>query len=242
MTEMSSSIALATQTVLQRDFEVTTNNIANMKTGGFERRLMPHSEAVVNPAVGKNYSFVEDLAAVRDTSPGAFQATGDPFHVYANKGYFGVMTPNGVRYTRHGAFTLNDEGIVVTAQGYPVLDTNNAPITLPEGSTSVTIGTDGTMSDKEGVIAQIGRFNFANPYDMNEEEGTLFETAQIPFEEVNARLTQGGFDGGNVNAVLETTKLTYLLRRIQHTQKIIEMNNQQEELTTKTLLKIAPAT
>lgn len=241
MTDLSSNVALSSQTVLQRDFENTTHNIANMKTGGFQRVLMPSSEAKVNPGGGQNYSYVEDLATIRDLTPGKFQSTGDPFHVYSNKGYFAVQTPEGVRYTRNGAFTLNDEGNIVNAEGYSVLDTNNAPITIPEGSLSIGIGIDGTISDQNGVIAQLGRFNFENPYALEEREGTLFETDQVAFEEVGARITQGGYDGGNVNSVIETTKLTYLLRRIQHTQKVIEMNAQQEEMATRTLLKTAPA-
>lgn len=241
MLDLSSNVALSSQTVLQRDFEITANNMANLKTGGFQRVLLPHSEAVVNPAGGRKYSYVEDLAVVRDLSPGKFQSTGDPFHVYADRGYFAVNTPEGVRYTKNGAFTLNEEGLIVTAQGDPVLDINNAPINIPEGSQNISIGVDGTLSDQNGLIAQLGRFNFENPYDLKEQEGTLFATDQVPFEEVNARLTQGGFDGGNVNPVIETTKLTYLLRRLQHTQKIIEMNAQQEEMATRTLLKVAPA-
>lgn len=241
MVNTSSSVALSAQTVYTRDLSNVINNIANANTAGFERSLMPHSEAVVNPGIGQKYSYVEDLAVIRDTAPGAFKSTGDPFHVYANKGYFAVNTPQGVRYTKNGAFTLNDEGILVSMEGHPVLDVNNAPITLPEGSFNIKIASDGTLSDQEGVIAQLGRFNFANPYDLQEREGTLFETNQLPFEEINARITQGGYDGGNVNPVVETTKMTYLLRRIQHTQKVIEMNNQLEEMTTRTILKTAPA-
>tara|TARA_A100000171_G_C2104500_1_gene131549 strand:- start:63 stop:791 length:729 start_codon:yes stop_codon:yes gene_type:complete len=241
MTELSSNVALSSQMVLQRDFEITTNNIANMKTGGFERRLMPYSEAKVNPALGKKYSFVEDLAVIRDLSPGVLQSTGDPFHVYASQGYFGVNTPEGVRYTKNGAFTLNDESMLVTAQGHPVLDNNNAPIILPEGTVTINIASDGTISDQNGLIAQLGRFNFENPYDMTALEDTLFETQQAAFEDTKARITQGGYDGGNVNPVIETTKMTYLLRRIQHTQKIIEGNSQLESMTTQKLLKTASA-
>jgi flagellar basal-body rod protein FlgG len=36
-------------------------------------------------------------------------------------GFFEVLTPNGIRFTRQGNFSINTEGLLITIQGYPVL-------------------------------------------------------------------------------------------------------------------------
>ena len=56
-------------------------------------------------------------------------------------GFFQVTMPDGtLAYTRDGSFSLDSQGNVVTASGYPI----SPAITIPVGTQSVTIGNDGT--------------------------------------------------------------------------------------------------
>src|SRR3546814_11565064 len=58
-------------------------------------------------------------------------------------GYFQVEMPDGtIGYTRAGNFSLSSEGVVVTSDGLPL----QPQIQVPEGASSLTIGTDGTVS------------------------------------------------------------------------------------------------
>ena len=36
-------------------------------------------------------------------------------------GFFDISTPNGIRFTKHGRFKLNQDGRLVTTEGHPVL-------------------------------------------------------------------------------------------------------------------------
>ncbi|NIP73067.1 MAG: flagellar hook-basal body complex protein, partial [Gammaproteobacteria bacterium] len=49
------------------------------------------------------------------------------FAIVSGDGFFSVGTPQGERFTRAGNFTLNHEGLLVTAEGYPV-NGKNGPI------------------------------------------------------------------------------------------------------------------
>jgi flagellar basal-body rod protein FlgG len=98
---------------------------------------------------------------------GNLQQTSNPLDLaIQGNGYFQVLQPDGqIAYTRDGSFELNQNGQIVTADGYQVLPN----ITLPPNATSVTVGTDGTISistpgsSKTTVVGQIQLASFINP-------------------------------------------------------------------------------
>jgi flagellar basal-body rod protein FlgF len=80
-----------------------------------------------------------------DLQQGALTTTGNPLDVAIDgAGFFAVQTPQGVRYTRNGAFQRNAGGILTTRAGDPVLGEGNQPIRVPPNAT-VKIGEDGAV-------------------------------------------------------------------------------------------------
>ncbi len=75
---------------------------------------------------------------------GNVNQTGNSLDLAINgRGFFQVLTPDGtLAYTRDGSFQTSATGQLVTASGYVV----QPAITIPQGTQSVTIGTDGTVS------------------------------------------------------------------------------------------------
>ena len=73
--------------------------------------------------------------------------------MYAIRSYYGqffaVNTPNGVRLTRDGLFTMNGEGKLVTKQGYEVL---SADYFQTKTAISFTPQDSVISIDKNGVI------------------------------------------------------------------------------------------
>jgi flagellar basal-body rod protein FlgF len=190
---------------------------------GFQRRLMTYSEKMSYALPSEPFSYVEDLVAVKDTSQGAYVRTENPLHVFLRgEGYFALQTPAGVRYSRAGAFTLDQESRLISPEGHLVLNEGFSPITLPEGNQSIVIASDGTISDEKGAIAQLGVFTFENPYDVKDEEGTLITTEQMPQSATNISLVQYGYEGSNTNSILEAQRLIELTRAYQYFEKIIE--------------------
>jgi len=58
-------------------------------------------------------------------------------------GFFQITMPDGsISYTRDGSFSMDAQGNVVTASGYPL----SPAITIPANALSVTVGLDGTVS------------------------------------------------------------------------------------------------
>ena len=59
------------------------------------------------------------------------------------QGFFQIRLPSGdVAYTRDGAFHLDQNGNIVTADGNPL----DPAVTIPTNATSISIGSDGTIS------------------------------------------------------------------------------------------------
>jgi flagellar basal-body rod protein FlgF len=233
---IAKDVALSKLIVLSNDVGVISNNIANASTAGFQRRFMPYSEKHIKPGPYEGFSYVEDLAAIKDKSQGPFMRSDDPYHVFiqGEGAYFAVETARGNRYTRAGAFTLDNQGRLSTPQGDLVLSDGSAPIILPEGSTDIVIASDGTISDQDGPIARIGIFSFADPLDVVDEEDTLVNTTQAPIVAQDVSVIQYGYEGSNTNSIQETTKLLMVTAAYQQINKSIEEQNKIESRQIET--------
>ena len=100
-------------------------------------------------------------------SQGDFLQTENPLDlVIEDAGFFQVLRPDGTTaYTRAGAFKKDGTGRVVTSDGFPL----QPGITIPADATSVTVGTDGTVSvttPGQTTAQQVGSIQlarFVNP-------------------------------------------------------------------------------
>ena len=119
------------------------------------------------------------VASIKDTlTQGSLTSTGNPLDLAINgNGYFQILQPDGqTTYTRDGAFQLNQNGQMVNSSGYQVLPN----VTIPANATSVTIGTDGTVSvtvPGSAAATQVGQIqlaNFVNPQGLQPLGGNLF--------------------------------------------------------------------
>src|SRR3546814_5400788 len=72
------------------------------------------------------------------------QATDNPTDMAINgAGFFQVLKPDGTTvYTRDGSFSVSAEGRLVTGDGYSL----QPDINIPEGTQSLTIVKDGTVT------------------------------------------------------------------------------------------------
>ncbi len=104
------------------------------------------------------------VASIKDRlTQGTMTSTGNPLDLAINgSGYFQVLKqPSGQTvYTRDGSFQLNQNGQLVTSSGYQVIPN----VTIPSNATSVTIGTDGTVSittPGSSTATQVGQIQLA---------------------------------------------------------------------------------
>jgi flagellar basal-body rod protein FlgF len=225
--ENTAYIALARQMAMHHQMDVIANNLANMNTSGFKSEKMLFEEYLMRLLSQEQLSFVQDYGVTRDMGPGSFERTGDPLNMAINgAGFFAVETPQGTRYTRNGRFQLDQEGKIVTSEGFALLDEGEQPIVLAEDAGKPTIARDGTISNENGeVIGRIRAFIFENEQGLHKEGSSLYAADASPSPAENAWIEQGMLEMSNVEPIAEMTTMVDVLRAYQGMQSLIEQDH-----------------
>src|ERR1041385_5359072 len=187
--ENASLVGLSRQIALQRELDVVANNIANINTTGykadntvFQEFMMPVARANQFRGADRQLSFVQDRATWIDLTQGPVQPTGNPLDIaLSGNAFLTVQTPGGERYTRNGALQINNQGQLVTSEGYPVVG-QNGPIVFQPSDREISIGLDGLISVREGqntTDAQRGKLklaSFAQPQRLQKDGTSTYMT------------------------------------------------------------------
>ncbi|HWY62834.1 MAG TPA: flagellar basal-body rod protein FlgF [Rhizomicrobium sp.] len=238
-------VSLSQQLAAYRSMDVIANNLANISTPGFKRESAKFEEYItrVAPSEGQtgmqSVSFVKDAGVSRDLSQGNVQTTGAPFDFAINgNGYFVVQTPQGMRYTRDGHFTLDANGQVVNSDGY-ALQGDSGAITITPADTNVHVGQDGIISSTvNGLASQIGKLqvvDFANERTLVKEGANLYSTSQTPTTAANATIGQGMLESSNVQSVLEISHMIEVMRAYQATASL---SQSQEDMIRQAVTRL----
>jgi len=232
--QAASLVLLSQQHALQRAMDVVANNIANSNTTGFKRTGVEFDTMTMNPQAGQSLNFVVDRATYRDTAPGPIQPTGNTLDfAIKGAGYFEVMgADNKVRYTRNGAFQLNNQGQLTNLSGLPVLSDGGAPITLPDTTTEINISNDGFVTariDHGTSLAEVGKIavvKIDNQQAMQAEGADLYTTNETPTPIDNSSgVVQGALEHSNVQSVTEMTDMIKIYRSYEQATNLISQEN-----------------
>ncbi len=180
-------VGVSAQAALARELDVIANNMANVSTTGFKARsarfqeyLMPVASADSFQRSDRRLSYVIDQGTPLDLTQGPVEPDGNPMHVaLRGDAFLAVQTPQGVRYTRNGAFELNAQGNLVTSDGYAVQG-DGGPITIGQQETGLSIAPDGTVSTNLGIRGRLRLVTFANPQALKSEGANLFSSDARP--------------------------------------------------------------
>ena len=152
-------IASTGMSAQERNVEVISNNIANMRTTGFKRQRIEFQDLLYQiyrragsltsdggtqvPVGVEVGSGVKTAATSRIMSQGSVEVTNKDLDVaIRGEGYFIVNLPDGrTAYTRDGSFERNSSGELVTIDGYEV----QPGIVIPDTARSVSISDDGVV-------------------------------------------------------------------------------------------------
>ena len=130
--------------------------------------------------------YIDEIAV--DYQQGALESTGNTYDLaIVGDGFFALQTPDGVRYSRNGAFFKNAQGYLQDIRGYNLLDMQGNPIRIPANVADSAVTITGA-----GVIYVPGNELQLNPVtnrweavgNMNIQQ----PLAQIQFVEFGNRL------------------------------------------------------
>lgn len=187
---------------------ITSNNLANISTPGFKRDVPIFEGYIVK-------------ATKTDFQQGPFESTENRFDLaLSGPGFFQVETPQGVRYTRNGNFTLTNEGRLVNMEGHPVV----GDVTIPDDATEVQILEDGRVFADGDEIAQIEIVEFEDPNVLAKEGYSLFVPKGAGIEPrvaTGTTVEQGYLERSNADPVRESVELIDTMRTYEVFQKIV---------------------
>ena len=254
-------IASTGMSAQERNVEVISNNIANMRTTGYKRQRAEFEDLLYQqitragsstseqgtmiPAGLEIGSGVRTVATPRVMSQGSVNVTERELDVaIRGEGFFMVQLPDGrTAYTRDGSFERSPEGTLITSTGYQI----EPGITIPGDAASVAISPDGIVSAVIGTDAaptQLGQLQlarFVNKSGLESLGDNLFvETAAsgpaqvgVPNNDSNGNLLQGYLEMANVNSVTEIADLIAAQRAYEMNARIISGADQMMQATSQ---------
>jgi flagellar basal-body rod protein FlgG len=229
----------------QTQLDVISNNLANVSTNGFKRSRavfedllyqtlrQPGAQSSQQSQIPTGLQLgtgVRPVSTAHIFTQGNLQKTDNSLDLAAQgNGFFQILLPDGTTgYTRDGSFQKDNQGQIVTSDGYPL----QPAITIPATALSVSIGTDGTVSVTTAGSAastQIGSIQlatFINPAGLQSAGQNLFlETASSGTPTPNTPGTNGA--GAVLQGYVETSNVNVaeeLVTMIQ-TQRAYELNS-----------------
>lgn len=251
--------------------ENITNNLANVNTNGYKREDLvvgdflrlyqeKRDELPLENQTKEGAKFTHRTMArvpqvidsYRDMSVGAFQQTSNTFDVALKEQnlFFAVLTPDGIKLTKDGAFTLNDEGQLVTKQGHKVLPAdyaeNGGVIEFNAEFKSVELDKNGKFSyltpgnerfvpGKELLLVEPQRMNRLKPEGDNLFTPDAADTLS-PVKDSGA-VSQGFLEKSNVNAIRSMVGMIEAQRLVGMYQKA--MDTQMNDMNRDAIEKIA---
>ncbi len=250
----------------QTNIDVISNNLANVNTNGYKRERAEFktllydtiARASLDPANNVNRPVnlqiglgVRPIATSRIFTTGNIETTGIKTDFYIEgEGFFAVRdglpdADNNVAYTKDGSFKLSigENGLMlVTSEGYPVLNVDGEAIILPADASSdrIFVEKDGTIlyPDANNVMQDLGmRMNvvqFQNPQGLESIGSNLFKTTSASGEPVletdgvnkPSNVRQGTLEMSNVQVAQEMVSLIIAQRAYELNSKAITTSDE----------------
>ncbi|MDI1260659.1 flagellar basal-body rod protein FlgF [Aquabacterium sp.] len=220
--------------------DVLANNLANISTTGFRAELQAIRAVPVRGDGATTRVYSLETTVGYDDSQGPITTTGRPLDVaLQGKSMLAVSALDGTEaYTRFGSLTVNNEGVLMTQSGLPVLG-DGGPITIPQNA-QASIAPDGTVSAKEasGKITGIGKLKLVTPeIKLTRGEDGLFrdaDGAELPVD-ANARVQDGALEGSNVNPIETMISMIAAARQFEAQMKLIQTSESNEKAASQLL-------
>jgi flagellar basal-body rod protein FlgG len=233
----------------QTNIDNVAHNLANVNTTGYKKSRIEFEDLVYQEmrAAGVSASAVSDapvglevglgtraVATARNFATGNLRSTGSPLDMaIEGNGFFQVSLPDGTTaYTRSGAFHMDAQGLLVTAEGYSM----DPQITIPNDATTVSISKDGIVSVTvagQTTAQQIGTIEiatFSNPGGLRPMGGNLFiptsasgdaETG-APGTDQRGTIAQSFLEDSNVSVVEEMVNMIMGQRAYEANSRVVK--------------------
>jgi flagellar basal-body rod protein FlgG len=231
----------------QANIDNVAHNLSNVNTTGFKKSRVEFEDLVYQQMRAPGAPTSQEgeapvgleaglgtrvVASARNFAVGNLRSTNNPLDLAVEgQGFFQVTLPGGeTGYTRAGAFHLNGQGQLVTADGIPI----EPAINIPQDALTISISKDGIVSvttpgaDPQQV-GTIELANFQNPAGLQARGGNIFTATvasgdpvtAIPGADGMGTIAQGMLEDSNVSVVEEMVNMILGQRAYEANSRVI---------------------
>jgi flagellar basal-body rod protein FlgG len=219
----------------QLNLDNVANNLANASTAGFRRRRLQFQDLLYQNIVMPGAAATQQTTYASGLQIGLGSRTAAS-EMIQTEGNF-TSTTGETAYTRGGTFHLDAQGNMVTAEG----DAVEPSITIPADATSVTVGSDGTVSvtqPGQQAAQQVGNLQlalFPNPGGLNSIGKNLFLQTTASGDPIIGtpggsegvgEIQQGWLEESNVNVVEEFIQMIMAQRSYEANSRVVSAADQ----------------
>lgn len=219
-------------TALVQKQDQIANNLANLNTAGFKQsglftvayqnKLKDDKDRVfANREIKVDEVFV-------DFSEGTMRKTnGDLDVLIKGTGFFKLMAEDGVRYTRNGAFSIDNQGLLVTGDGAKVMGTEG--FIRVEPNEKITITEEGEVIQSGYSKGNIKIVDFQKPYELRRCGNSRFAPLDVEAVELKSEgfvLRQGYLEGSNVDMIRNMVQMISAHRNYESSQKALHAQDE----------------
>jgi flagellar basal-body rod protein FlgF len=237
----------------QAKLEIVTNNLANVSTSGFKRQecistdfsiLMQNARKSTSdaakdallraPNMENRFQDGTTVTALTIMEEGAQQQTGNPFDLaLEGDGFFCLEAPQGTMYTRNGQFHLDQDGYLVSAEGYKLLGEGGPILFGGEGEENkpvdLKVDEDGNIFYGRQSSGALSIAKAENPALLARAGESLFMTtdgSRLPDTKEDYRVHQGFVELSNVSVITEMARMIEIHRVFESYEKIFQQYDQ----------------
>jgi flagellar basal-body rod protein FlgG len=185
----------------ERKLESVSNNLANAETIGFKKDTI-------------SFDLKFKAQVNKDFSQGSFQTTGNALDVaLSGEGFFKIETPEGIRYTRNGNFSLDLNGVLVDQNGNPVLGQGGAIVIVGEEEMveeALSINQIGEIMLGEEIIDTLDIVTFEDKRKLEREAENLLSYKGPTTDEIQVEQTvvqHRTLENSNIQVVDEMVRM-----------------------------------
>ena len=225
--------------------EVIAGNLSASSVPGFKKadlRFTANEGGAIPGSIGPDgiKKFTLPNAEVSyDLSPGHLAKTSVHTDLaIGSDGFFEVALPSGESaYTRDGEFSMNQEGYLVTKQGYQVIG-DAGPIQFDTPG-KFEVSNSGQITQGGNEIGNNLRIvSFPKASDLSPIGNGIFSKSkpQLEPEAIEQPIfRQGYIEKSNVSTIEEMTKLIQVTRAYESNQRVIQNHDRRTERTLQEL-------
>jgi flagellar basal body rod protein FlgG len=209
----------------ERQLDVVAHNLANVDTVGYKRQGTAAHAFRVPTAVGEKKGL-GTLQTV-DWSQGNLLRTGNVYDVALfGDGFLALDTPRGEVYTRGGQLQVDQSGVLMSGEGYPLVWDKQTGLIDPAGM-PVVIDGEGQVMQGERELGRLRVVDFRDYRGLRQDgDGYWTAPAGARRKAHSAAVHQGALEQSNASSIEDVVAMVTIQRSFEAASNVMSMINE----------------